>query len=288
MRAPTRLLVLPLLLAALHHAKLGAQTQPARAVADSMPASVRWNRLVPRLVDENAARRRAIRKAATAAGDSATLRRLAQTPQPFLFRVYSVLGLAQYGAASSARDDRGVSSDAAVAAASAAVLTELYADSAVRATIAGELARDVDRAQTRASGAARVTAGRRLGEDVASRVIAWAPPQAAMAAPWSGTIPKGPGMWTTAPGVPPIGILFANARPWLLDSASQFRPAPPPAFDSPTFKAALDEVKRVARERTPEQTKIAQRWNSADPWARWNDVASAAAIRVNSARSRGK
>jgi membrane-associated phospholipid phosphatase len=86
-------------------------------------------------------------------------------------------------------------------------------------------------------------------------------------------------MWTTARGVPPIGILFANARPWLLDSASQFRPAPPPAFDSPTFKAALEEVRRVARERTPEQTKIAQRWNSADPWARWNDVASAAALR---------
>ena len=38
-------------------------------------------------------------------------------------------------------------------------------------------------------------------------------------------------------------------------------------------------MRRVARERTPEQTKIAQRWNSADPWARWNEVASAALVR---------
>jgi hypothetical protein len=69
---------------------------------------------------------------------------------------------------------------------------------------------------------------------------------------------------------------MAQARPWLLDSASQFRPAPPPAYGSPTFHAALEEVRRVSRERTREQTEIAQRWNSGDPWARWNDVASAA------------
>jgi hypothetical protein len=66
------------------------------------------------------------------------------------------------------------------------------------------------------------------------------------------------------------------ARPWLLDSASQFRPAPPPAFDSPTWRAAMEEVQRVARERTPEQTKIARKWNEADPWAIWNENASVA------------
>ena len=117
-------------------------------------------------------------------------------------------------------------------------------------------------------------AGRRLGEDIARRVIAWAPPPPNFAAAWNGTIPKGPGMWYSAPGVPPIGIQLTQARPWLLDSVSQFRPGPPPAYDSPVFRAALEEVRRIARERTPEQTKLAQRWNSADPWARWNEVAS--------------
>jgi membrane-associated phospholipid phosphatase len=38
-------------------------------------------------------------------------------------------------------------------------------------------------------------------------------------------------------------------------------------------------VKRIGRERTPEQTKIAQQWNDSDPWARWNDVASTAIVR---------
>jgi hypothetical protein len=195
---------------------------------------------------------------------------------PIQFRVYTLLSLAQYAAANSARDNRAVSSDAAVAAASAAVLTQLYTDSAVRASIAAELARDMGRVATGSRGPELANAGRRLGEDVAARVTVWAPPTPMLVGPWNGTIPTGPGMWYTAKGVPPIGVLAGHARPWLLDSASQLRPPPPPAYGSPTFKAALEEVKRVARERTPEQTKIAQYWNSGDPWARWNDEAAAA------------
>ena len=106
-------------------------------------------------------------------------------------------------------------------------------------------------------------------------MIAWAP-TVNLVAPWNGTIPKGPGMWYSAPGIPPIGISMATARTWLLDSTSQFRPAPPPAYGSPAWQAALEEVRRVARERTPEQTKIAQKWNDGDPWAAWNETASAA------------
>lgn len=283
MRLPTRLLVLPLLVAYPERAELNAQTQtPDRRVqtdAEHIPVSVRWNRLVPRFDDENAARRRAARSAAAAAHDSAALRRIAQTPPPFLFRVYSLLSVAQYGAAISARDDAAVSPDAAVATASAAVLTAQYTDSAVRASIARELARDLDKARSGSRGKERAMAGQRLGEDVASRVIAWAPPALALVGPWSGTIPKGPGLWYSAPGVPPIGIGMIKARPWLLDSAAQFRLAPPPAWGSPTFAAALDEVRRVARQRTPEQTKVAQKWNSADPWALWNETASAAIVR---------
>ena len=277
MRILTRLVLFPILIAWPARPVLGAQPATARAAADSIPISVRWNRLVPGFVDEAAVRRRAARSAAV--GDSAALRRLAQTPPPILFRVYTLLSVAQYGAVNSARVDRAVSPDVAVAAASAAVLTELFADSVVRASIARELARDLEQARTGSRGAQRTMAGRRLGEDVAGRVMAWAPPSANFAAPWNGTIPKGPGMWYSAPGIPPIGIQLTQARPWLLDSASQLRPAPPPAYGSPAWQAALDEVRRVARERSPEQTKVAQRWNSADPWARWNEVASAALLR---------
>ena len=280
MRIHTQLLVLPLLILYPERAALTAPIQLAHAAtqapADSGPVSVRWNRLVPRLVDENAASRRAAQSAATAAHDSAALRRIAMTPPPILFRVYTLLSVAQYGAVNSARDNRAVSADVAVAAASAAVLTQLFTDSAVRATIAAELARDIDQARLRSRGAELAIAGRHLGEDVAARVIAWSPPLLNFAAPWKGTIPTGPGMWYSAPGIPPIGILMAQARPWLLDSASQFRSAPPPAYGSPTFQAALEEVRQVSRNRTSEQTKLAQKWNSVDPWAPWNETASAA------------
>jgi hypothetical protein len=277
MRFTIPLLVLPLLTGfqerATRHAHVSDSHAPTRAVADS-PVSVRWNRLVPRFVDENAASRRAARAAARAAGDSAALRRIAMTPPPFLFRIYSLMSLAQYGAVNSARDNRGISSDAAVASASAAVLTQLFTDSTVRASIARELDRDLQRAQT-GSRAERVNAARALGDDVAHRVIAWAP-AFNLVAPWNGTIPKGPGMWYSAPGVPPIGVTMGKSRTWLLDSAAQFRPAAPPAYGSPTWQAALDEVRRVARERTAQQTKIAQKWNSVDPWEPWNETAVAA------------
>ncbi len=280
MRITTRLLVLPLLVAFPERVALSAQLQPTHALAppaaDSIPVSIRWNRLVPILVDEAAARRRAARTAA--AGDSAALRRIAQTPPPFLFRVYTLLSVAQYAAVNSARDNRAVSSDVAVAAASADVLTDLFTDSAVRVSIARELARDFDMARTGSRTPDRAIAGRRLGEDVARRVIAWAP-TINFAAGSNSTVPKGPGMWYSAPGVPPIGIFFAKSRGWLLDSASQFRPGPPPAYASPAFQAAMEEVRRVARQRTSEQTNIAQRWNAADPWALWNETASAALLR---------
>jgi membrane-associated phospholipid phosphatase len=254
-------------------AVLSAQVSPASAAArasDSMPVSVRWNRLVPGFVDEAAANRRAAR--AAAAGDSAALRRI--TPPPVLFRVYTLLSVAQYAAVDSARDNRDVSSEAAIASASAAILTELFTDSAVRASIARALARDLAPARLGSRAAEGAIAGQRLGEDVARRAMAWAP-TVNFAAAWNGTIPTGPGMWYSAPRVPPLGITLASSRGWLLDSVARFRPGPPPKYGSPEFQAALEEVRRVARERTPEQTKIAQRWNAADPWTPWNETAAA-------------
>jgi membrane-associated phospholipid phosphatase len=277
MRIPTYLLLLPLLAVYPARAPLNAQVQFANTgvtAEDSGTVSVRWNRLVPKLVDQNTASRRAARRAATAAHDSATLRRLAMSPPPFLFTVYTLLSVAQYQAVNSARDNRTVSADIAVAAASAAVLTGLYTDSAVRASIAGQLARDINHVAIGSRETELAIPSRRLGEDIGGRVVASAAPLNMMG-PWKGTVPTGPGMWYSAKGIPLIGANMTTAPLWLLDSASQFRPAPPPAYGSPVFNAALEEVRRVARQRTAEQTKIAQLWDSSDPWDRWNDVASA-------------
>lgn len=269
MRLRTRLLLLPLAIGLSSRDAAAAQ-----ATADSATVTVRWNRLVPRLADEAAAARRASRAAATAARDSAALRRIAETQAPLMMHVYAILSVAQYGAGNSARAARNVSADAAVASASATVLNEFFTDSTVRASIARELARDLEVASA-GSRASQRKAGSTLGVDVARRILARAP-KLDLATPWNGTIPTGPGMWFSAPGLPPLGIAARTARGWLIDSASQFRPGPPPAYGSPAWQAAMEEVRRVARERSPEQVTIAQKWNIADPSAPWNETAAAA------------
>lgn len=278
MRLRTLLLSLPLLIARPETARSAADTPSAdaarRVATDSVPVSVRWNRLVPRFLDETTERRRALRLAA--AGDPVALGRLPQPPM--LFRVYALLGVAQHAATGASLDDRTVSADAAIATASAAVLAEVFTDSVVRASIARELERDLARARTAARGGVRAMAGQRLGDDVARRVLASAPPLD-FAAGMDAKAPTGPGKWYSAPGVPPMGIFFGRSRPWVMDSASQFRPALPLAFGSPEFHAALEEVRRVARALTPEQARLARRWSAADPWAVWNETAANALLR---------
>src|SRR3982074_3675894 len=70
-----------------------------------------------------------------------------------------------------------------------------------------------------------------------------------------------------------------STAPSRLASASQFRPGSALGYGSRAHNVPLPQVIRVARERSPEQTKLAQKWNSVDPWAPWNETASAAILR---------
>jgi membrane-associated phospholipid phosphatase len=96
--------------------------------------------------------------------------------------------------------------------------------------------------------------------------------------PFTGTIPVGPGFWIPAPGVPPGGATLGGVTPYLVNSTSQFRSAPPPAFGSPAFDADLDEVLTIAQNRTPQQVAIALFWASAGagstPFGYWSQVAA--------------
>jgi membrane-associated phospholipid phosphatase len=78
-------------------------------------------------------------------------------------------------------------------------------------------------------------------------------------APWTGTVPGGPGMWTA--NGPPAGATFGGVKPYLLTSGAQFRPPPPPAFNSPAFLTDLGEVRSLSDTRTPGQTALALFWN---------------------------
>ncbi len=107
-------------------------------------------------------------------------------------------------------------------------------------------------------------AGEAIGRAVGAEIVARAQTDG-WEIPFTGTIPVGPGFWisNTTPPTVACGQL-PGVRPWFLTSASQFRPAPPPAFGpdplSP-FQVALAEIRDIAlHPRTQEQIDIATFW----------------------------
>lgn len=73
--------------------------------------------------------------------------------------------------------------------------------------------------------------------------------------------PGGPGYWI---GVNPVRGLY-GVRPFALTSGDQFRPAPPPAFGSPEFNAALAEIRTFSDGLTSGELAIAQFWHPRGP-----------------------
>jgi hypothetical protein len=92
---------------------------------------------------------------------------------------------------------------------------------------------------------------------------------------WTGTVPTGPGMWVA--NGPPAGATFGGVKTWLLTSGDQFRPSPPPAWQSPAFLADLADIRNLSDNRTAEQKDIAVFWNLSTgthtPPGFWNVVA---------------
>jgi membrane-associated phospholipid phosphatase len=86
-------------------------------------------------------------------------------------------------------------------------------------------------------------AGREIGRQVAARVI-----ERAKGDNFDfinpGPIPQGAGYWV---GTNPGNVNAVNWKTFVLSSASEFRPPPPPAWNSPETAAALAEVKGYPR-----------------------------------------
>ena len=78
-------------------------------------------------------------------------------------------------------------------------------------------------------------------------------------AAWTGIVPTGPGMWIA--NGPPAGATLGGVEPYFLESGNQFRPPPPPAFGSPAFLTASNEIRTIATTRTPAQAASAVYWN---------------------------
>ena len=89
------------------------------------------------------------------------------------------------------------------------------------------------------------------------------------------TLAAAPQSATGAPLLDPTPWV-GDVKPFLIQSSSQFRSAPPPALDSAQWATEFNEVKSLGRAtsstRTADQTYIAKWWQSA-PVLSWNEVA---------------
>src|SRR5438309_5429313 len=74
---------------------------------------------------------------------------------------------------------------------------------------------------------------------------------------------------TMSPSVPHWG----KRKPWVMASADQFRPGPPPSLTSETWRRDYAEIKALgsknSTQRTPEQTAIAKFWEATAPVVYW-------------------
>ena len=181
-------------------------------------------------------------------------------------RVYALVSVAQYGAIHERDDhDEGKRWDnngrdgrrrseferGAVAGASWVVLAFVFPNSAaaLQQRVADEQA---------AAGTPHFSRGVQDGKTMGSRLVEWAKADR-FTVPFTGTIPVGPGLWRSS-AAPPVGPMFGGTAPYFLRSGDQFRPPPPPAFNSAQFLADLAEIRLLSDTRTPEQLAIAQFW----------------------------
>jgi hypothetical protein len=178
-------------------------------------------------------------------------------------RAFAYLSLAQYRAVVAADESRGhrshASAQGAAAAASAVVLGALFPADA--AFFESQLsAQEAEVAGSR-KGPNAFAAGEVIGRGVGAEVADLARTDR-FDAVWTGTVPTGPGYWSSDfdPPRPPQLPLLGQMQPFFMESGHQFRPAPPPAFGSPAFLAALEEVRRFSDHRTADQLQIAEYW----------------------------
>jgi hypothetical protein len=89
-----------------------------------------------------------------------------------------------------------------------------------------------------------------------------------------------PGVWI--PTAPPITEQFARAKPWVLRSADQFRPGPPPQLSSALYARDYNETKNLggakSTARTAEQTALVRFWPTPSLALGWQEAARRLAV----------
>lgn len=130
----------------------------------------------------------------------------------------------------------------------------------------------------------RVERGIRFGDEVATAVLAARANDGAGATPPAFTPGTGPGEYQlTPPAFAPAAFTQTpHVRPFVLENARQFRPAPPPALTSPKYAADFSEVHSLGElgstTRTADESAVGKFWGAAPIWIVWNQIADQAAI----------
>jgi hypothetical protein len=164
--------------------------------------------------------------------------------------------------------DPNSSAEAAAAAAAREILMRQYPGQKERIDAAfAETMQTIPDNPARAAGIA-------LGEKVAATLFAERQSDATNAPDTYRPLTT-PGVWV--PTTPPLFAQYATAKPWGLDSASQFRPAPPPALNSALYARDYIETKEMggakSTKRTEAQSDAVRFWTQTNLGPAWFQAA---------------
>jgi membrane-associated phospholipid phosphatase len=148
------------------------------------------------------------------------------------------------------------SEDAAVAAASASVLSDCVKPDEKFLWRNAEMHRD-SRVWAGSVYPSDAKAGYEIGLAVGKIASEWGDADSAATA-HRGLVAPQPGKWWTERQTMPG---WGRVKPWLMKSAADFRAPEPPKSGSSGFQAAVREVRRVADTRSGEQLLLAQYWD---------------------------
>ena len=160
------------------------------------------------------------------------------------------------------------SADAAVAAAARSILIQVYPaqKAKVEEAYAASLKQIPD-------GPAK-TEGISVGEQAAAVILADRANDAT-GVPDTYRPVTTPGVWV--PTAPPLFPEYARARGWVITSADQFRPGPPPALTSALYARDYNETKEMgaakSTKRTPQQSDAVRFWAQTNFGPSWNQAA---------------
>jgi hypothetical protein len=170
--------------------------------------------------------------------------------------------------------DPNASAEAAAASAAREILMRQYPGQKARIDAAF-----AEAMQTIPDNPARV-AGIDLGEKVAGAIFAERQSDAT-STPDTYRPLTTPGVWV--PTTPPLFPQYATAKPWGMDSASQFRPAPPPALNSALYARDYNETREMggvkSTKRIDTQSDAVRFWTQANLGPAWYQAATQVSAR---------